>query len=388
MKSELRQIIHAIHQSPYNVVLVMAGAGTSALSNLLKIAGASATLIEAIVPYHENAFADFYGSYPEKYVSKQTASKLAGRAFTRAQKLGGNPQTTIGLACTATITTNRPKRGKHKAYFSYWTADKVVHYELLLQKGFRSRIAEESLIGTLLINMLAEAMALPEKLPIELVEQEKFNRSEFSLAVLAQELSENKIDNFGVTTHGRVLSKVPKAILSGSFNPLHTGHTGLAQAAAAALGVPVVFECAASNVDKPPLATPTLLARLAQFAGHWPVIASNAPTYLQKSRLFPGATFIVGFDTAVRILAPRYYHNSSIQRNDALAEIAANGCHFLVAGRTDGEGIFRHLPDLAIPATFQALFQPLPAAHFRLDISSTDIREKAQNSHQKKTIET
>ena len=148
----------------------------------------------------------------------------------------------------------------------------------------------------------------------------------------------------------------------------------MARAAETLQGERVTFELAAVNVDKPPLPAATILERMGQFAGRYPVLASDAPTYIGKARLYPGATFVVGYDTAVRIFAPRYYENSSAKMVAALREIQELGCRFLVAGRVDEQNIFRSLDDLAIPAEFQPLFTAIPEQLFRRDISSTELR--------------
>ena len=56
-----------------------------------------------------------------------------------------------------------------------------------------------------------------------------------------------------------------------------------------------VFELSAFNVDKPPLPVNVILERINQFSGKYSVVATNAPTFIQKARLFPGATFVVGY---------------------------------------------------------------------------------------------
>ena len=68
----------------------------------------------------------------------------------------------------------------------------------------------------------------------------------------------------------------PRALLPGSFNPLHHGHTQLAAIAAARLGVAVHFELSVANVDKPELPRDEAERRAAQFAGLAPVWLTRA----------------------------------------------------------------------------------------------------------------
>ena len=93
---------------------------------------------------------------------------------------------------------------------------------------------------------------------------------------------------------------------------------------------------------------------------------------------FPNTTFIVGYDTAARILHPRYYQHSQENLLMALATIQAQGCQFLVAGRVNNQGQFHDLTNLKVPSPFKQLFQEIPASLFRHDISSTELRSKEQ----------
>jgi hypothetical protein len=141
------------------------------------------------------------------------------------------------------------------------------------------------------------------------------------------------------------------------------------------LQAPVAFEISVTNVDKPPLAVTEVRARLAQFAWHARVELTRAPTFLEKSRLFPGATFVVGADTAERLVATRYYGHEK-RMVAALQEIADRGCRFLVAVRADTAERVRTLADVAVPPRFAHLFTPIPESRFRLDASSSDIRAR------------
>jgi hypothetical protein len=378
MKPEIRQMVQQIHDHPGRIVVVTAGAGTQAVTWLLGVAGASRTLLEALVPYDESSFNDFLGQKPGQYVAPETAGLLAGRAVNRARRLWESSEPVIGLACTATIVTDRPKLGEHRAHICAWTDERIIHHSLHLEKGSRNRKGEEGLVSRLLLNTLAEAYGIDTRLTLSLVDgdEHEYHRADVTRPV--RQLLDGQVDHFYLGSDGRLGDlNNGTAILSGAFNPLHQGHTDLAEAAAGLLETDVVFELTAFNADKPPLAEKQLLQRLLQFAGRYAVLASSAPTFQAKAHLFPGATFVVGYDTAARILQPRYYGGEEAHMLAALTEVREKGCDFLVAGRRDKQGKFHEANELAIPKPLQDLFQTLPGDRFRRDISSSEIR--AQN---------
>jgi hypothetical protein len=167
----------------------------------------------------------------------------------------------------------------------------------------------------------------------------------------------------------------PTALLPGAFNPIHAGHRTLAAAAAQILDLPVVFELSIANADKPPLDEADVRDRLAQFIDQAAVWLTRAPRFVEKAALFPGATFVVGVDTALRIVDPRYYGNDPAQMYESLVRLAEHGCGFLVACRIDGASQCLQLSDVAVPHAFRTLFSAIPAEQFRLDVSSTQIRQ-------------
>ena len=190
----------------------------------------------------------------------------------------------VGLACTATIVTDRPKRGEHRAYIATWQPDRLVEYGVHLQKGFRDRAGEENLVSRVILNSLADAIGMEKALPYALYEEDRVTISTHHFGRAAQQLNQSALNYFSVTADGRIRNKNinPQAILSGSFNPLHDGHLELLQVSARLLGHPVAFEISAQNVDKPAITPNTIVQRIAQFAGRWPVYVTNAPTYLGK----------------------------------------------------------------------------------------------------------
>ncbi len=166
----------------------------------------------------------------------------------------------------------------------------------------------------------------------------------------------------------------PVALLPGSFNPLHHGHTSLAAVAAARFGAPVHFELSIANVDKPELHRDEIERRLAQFAGVGPVWITRAATFEAKAELFPATRFVLGWDTAVRVIDPKYYGGDT-GRDAVLRKLLDTGCRLIVGGRIDASGKFREWEGSGLASEFAELFVPLTEVDFRADVSSTQLRE-------------
>jgi hypothetical protein len=178
----------------------------------------------------------------------------------------------------------------------------------------------------------------------------------------------------GIASDGSLCRRAPAgriALFPGSFDPLHAGHRTLAAVVAAKYGVPVHFELSLTNVDKPELEPVIWQTRAEQFRGFAPLWLTRAPTFERKSALFPGALFVVGFDTAIRLLDAKYYADEASRRR-SLDAIAERGCRFVVGGRVDASGAFRTWSEAhGVPPMFDVLTEE----DFRLDISSTELRE-------------
>jgi len=141
---------------------------------------------------------------------------------------------------------------------------------------------------------------------------------------------------------------------------------------------PSAFEISVTNVDKPPLAGETVRHRLTQFAGESPVELTRAPTFVEKARLFPQTTFVIGADTAARLFAPKYYGDDEDRMHAALEEIANSGASFLVAVRIDAAGRVWTLHDILVPRRYADLFTEIPEHRFRIDTSSSEIRARGR----------
>ena len=152
--------IARIHASPLRAMLVVTGGGTQAIADLLAVPGASRTVLEVVVPYSAAALAKFLGASPNQAVSVETAAALARAAYKRALVLHAAKDPLVGLACTATLATDRLKKGAHRAHLGVSTAAETRVYSCTLTKGARDRQGEERLVSDLLLTLLARTCGL------------------------------------------------------------------------------------------------------------------------------------------------------------------------------------------------------------------------------------
>ena len=378
MDQEIAQVVAKIHDTPQQSVLAVAGAGNYALAWLLGVGGASRTVLETRVPYGYLAMTDFLGGYaPEQTVSEDTALRMARAAWQRGTTLREQDAPIVGLACTATIATDRTKRGDHRAFIATWDDDAATTDSLILEKGLRDRAGEEDVVSRLVIASLARACGVAAELDLGLAPTERVVTETVRHAEPVQRLLNGNASWITVHPDGRMVvdADAPGALLPGSFNPLHAGHTDLTAVASSLLGSEVAYELSVTNVDKPPLEVAEVHRRVEQFRDKGTVVLTCAETFIKKSELFPGCGFAIGWDTVTRLIQPRYYGDCEAAMLQALAQMWARGSRFAVGGRSDEGGDFRLLSDVAIPAGFRPMFVEIPETEFRRDLSSTDIRQ-------------
>jgi len=292
-------------------------------------------------------------------------------AFLQSHRLRPGTMNT-GIACTASLLSDRPKRGNHRAHFAWQTADTTVAASVELDKGVRSRAEEEALVAALLLNQVAEACGLEARLDVRLLEGETSQTTRVTAPKDQQDLLAGRQRT--VRVGGSATAKtVPPALLPGAFHPMHAGHRQMAQIAAEMLGCEVAYELSIENVDKPPLDFLEIRGRASQFLADEALWLTRAPRFVTKAELFPGTTFVVGSDTIARVGQQRYYGGDAAAMHAAIESIASRGCHFLVFGR-EIDGKFCTLRDLEVPPVLARLCREVPENEFRQDISSSQLR--------------
>src|SRR3982751_3901406 len=100
-----QQLISALHASGRKAALAVTGGGSGAVGEVLRVPGGSRLLIEAQIPYDEQALAAFLGFAPAQACSAGTAIAMARTARARAAKLapadGVGGTDVVGLGATA-----------------------------------------------------------------------------------------------------------------------------------------------------------------------------------------------------------------------------------------------------------------------------------------------
>jgi hypothetical protein len=372
-------------------VAAVTGGGVGALAALLQTPGASRSILEAVVPYSLTALVDWIGGAPDQACSEATARAMAMAAFVRARRLAPDADAArlLGTSCTASLATDRPKRGPRRLHVAVQSASHTEVHSLQLPEGVATRPQDEAAATSFMLSIVARACGvevsisagdklagvLGESLKSD-VEHASPERSELLLgtrkiaAVKPQSTDEHYTAEAAPET---------RAVFAGAFNPPHAGHLRMAAIAERRLGRSIAWELSIANVDKPPLDFIAIRDRVLQLrqADDDRVIAlTSAPTFREKAALFPGAVFVVGADTIVRIGQVRYYGGDSDRRDEALAEIDRRGCRFLMFGR-ELDGRFATLQDLELPDALRDLCEEVPAADFREDISSTELRKQS-----------
>ena len=369
--NQRKKTISNIHESKFKFVIVSSGGGSNAIGSLLKVPGASNSILEAYIPYAKESLDFYLMKKPESYCSLDTTTRMAARAYSAAKKIDQqtNIEQLFGIAISATLSTNYEKKGDHRFHIAVQTRDFSQSISCILNKGQRTREEEEELVTEFVIALISDCCGLEFTYP-------EIKENVEHIKIPAQEgwadLMSEKIEF--VTS----CNQQPRLLFPGAFNPMHDGHIAMSELAYKELNEEVFFEICIQNVDKPPLSYHQIKKTIDQFTDSKNWVLTKAGKFSDKAKLFPNSTFIIGADTLVRIFDERFYAS----RREMMEEFEifnANNNNFLVFGR-EYKNKFIELNDIQVPDSIKSRFRGFGENIFRKDVSSSTIR--AQNSEE------
>lgn len=182
------ELARKIHSVPGKGCVVVTGAGIRAISDLFAQPGTSRTILEAQVPYARRALDEFVGVRANQHVSAEEALLIAESALRRARHLADDEdsgeatagQLLFGVGCTAAVATDRDRRGEDRAHVAWVAGDesggtRSGGTSVWFDKNVRTRAEEDAVVSAIVLNSIAEAIGVDERLAVNVLETERLD---------------------------------------------------------------------------------------------------------------------------------------------------------------------------------------------------------------------
>ena len=318
MSAFKHDLVMKIHSTPHKAVLAVTGGGAEVFGELLRYGKGSNTVLEATVPYLPQAFDRYVKGTPDKYCSPQAARDLAMASYQRAISYVGveNAETLIGIGASCSLAKDKERDGReHHAFVAIQTAEYTATYDLQLTGKEYSRELEEEIVSIVILGGLSNACGLYEEAEKTLKyfgDHLKTQRFYSQGTPEVFQLLTGQIKSLTVGVAKGMEFNENRTIFPGSFNPFHPAHEKMAEKTYEITGKKVDLEICVHNVDKPALNYTEFfdrrynLMKLKEKLWCGDIHFTSLPTFVEKAQHFYGATFVLGWDTLLRISDPKY----------------------------------------------------------------------------------
>lgn len=371
-----------LKEAGVNIHVVATGGGAGLQQFLWEIPGSSAYLSGGSFPYDQAEQEEFLGFMPKQFCSEEAAIDLASAAYMKAYKFGGKKP--VGLAITASVASEKEHRGDHRVFACVMTDTEVRTCRYSLEKGAGSsrRLLDGATCDDVGLFVLLDTLGLTEG---------KFVGPTYNNAT--EKARERFFERPFFTMDGKRHANLPYVqdngnpwgqpslnkfgLMPGSFNPPHEGHTGTADAFQNQTGKRVVFEVTSDPPHKPEVSVQDLLKRAKLLQGRDRLFTKGMPKFAEKAKAYPRVPLILGADTLLRILDPKW----GIDPKELIRQFINDQTTLYVSGRmvdgkfTTRDDIVNGLDPKVTKGFDMRVFQELEG---RWDISSTELRNKTK----------
>jgi hypothetical protein len=347
-----------------SIHIIATGAGAGLQKLLWEVPGSSAYLSGASFPYAPEETEELLGFKPAHFCDEAAAIDLASAAYMKAYRFGGKKP--VGFGLTASVASEKEHRGDHRVFMCAITDDRVLTKHIILKKGVgaEARLHDGHLCDEEALMMLLDATGCAVWPCAYGAYEDATQKARARFMELPFFSMEGK--------RYEDIAFVGAAIMPGSFNPPHQGHFGTADSYWDQTGGRVVFEVTANPPHKAAVSVQDLLKRAKLLQGHDRLFTQNIPKFIEKARRYPGVPLILGADTMLRILDPKW----GIEPEALLKELHELKTELFVAGRmVDGKFVTRDDIVLGLSPDLRAAYGwGITTLEGRWDISSTEIR--------------
>ncbi|MFC1639102.1 hypothetical protein ACFL26_02425 [Patescibacteria group bacterium] len=395
--AEIDSMVMKLRQTRTLVFAATTGAAGRLRQDLWAAEGCSANTVGDVFTYDYAETDEFLGFQPTQgYCNDEAARQLAARAYTRARARadrGNESRPVLGLGMTATVATGRVIKGGHRVHIAVRTDERFYFTFARFSPGVLTRRQEGEACDLLALDAILQVTDCGEiPTPHASIERlvvgpastlaETYGQQGDAFLYLPDGTPWRLFGSVGrddllqmLAEHG--ITPANHVIYPGSFNPVHYGHE---EAALQMEGLykeddlkrRVLFQISGAHPVKDDTPPEELQRRAEQFRYRAPLlILPEAGLYVEKARLLPGFSFLLGSDAVRGLLNPRHYGGWP-ERNAVLDELAGMGTRFYVSGR-EIDGVFTTLDMIDMPPKYAHLFTHVSTNNA---ISSSEIRNR------------